>query len=71
MQPASVQRRLAPFYKNMSLKEYKFLMGNEKELTLDSLRDLLVGSDLSGFDPVAEAFKVRPPPHPAHSALRF
>lgn len=42
----------------MSVKEFKFLLGNEKELTLEQLKDLLSSTDLGGFDPVAEAFKV-------------
>ena len=42
----------------MGTKDFKFLMGNEKEMTLDSLRDLLLDNEITGFDPVAEAFKV-------------
>ena len=55
---AAAQRRLEPFYKNLALREYKFLMGNEAEMTLPQLRALLMDNEISDFDPVAEAFKV-------------
>ena len=42
----------------MPLKEYKFLMGSQSELTLEHLKDLLLNNDVTSFDPVAEAFKV-------------
>lgn len=56
-----VQKRLGPFYKNMPLREFRFLMGDESELTLDSLRALLMDNEIADFDPVAEAFKVYDP----------
>eukprot|EP00753_Platysulcus_tardus_P010494 PLAT2765.1.p2 GENE.PLAT2765.1~~PLAT2765.1.p2 ORF type:complete len:191 (+),score=96.40 PLAT2765.1:89-661(+) len=53
--------RLGAFYKNLPMREYKFLMNNKAELSLDDLRDLLDGATISDFDPVAEAFKVYDP----------
>jgi hypothetical protein len=43
----------------MPLKEYQFLMGGEASLTVDHLRDLLQDNEITGFDPIAEAFKVK------------
>jgi hypothetical protein len=43
----------------MPMKEYKFLMNNETEMTLDDLRDLLKDNEITNFDPLAEAFKVK------------
>ena len=49
------------FYKNVPLREYKFLMNNQSELSLDDLRSLLENNEIKNFDPVAEAFKVYDP----------
>ena len=43
------------------MREYKFLMNNQSELTLDDLRALLENNEIKNFDPVAEAFKVYDP----------
>ena len=45
----------------MPLREYKFLMNNQSELSLDDLRSLLENNEIKNFDPVAEAFKVYDP----------
>lgn len=45
----------------MPMREFKFLMGDDTELTLDSLRELLEDNEITDFDPVAEAFKVYDP----------
>lgn len=45
----------------MSLKEYKFLLDGQNEITREELRNLLIDNDLENFDPVAEAFKVYDP----------
>lgn len=42
----------------MHMREFRFLMGGETEITLDSLKSLLADNEIKGFDPVAEAFKV-------------
>ncbi len=57
--PPDAQKRLTPFYRHTGAKDFKMLLGSEKEMTLDMLRDLLLDTDLGAFDPVAEAFKVR------------
>jgi len=46
------------FYKNLSIREYRFLMNNKPQLTLEELYNLLVNNELTNFDPVMEAFKV-------------
>ena len=56
-----LKNRLGAFYKNVPLREYKFLMNNQSELTLDDLRNLLENNEIKNFDPVAEAFKVYDP----------
>jgi Ca2+-binding EF-hand superfamily protein len=58
---ADLKNRLGAFYKNVPLREYKFLMNNQSELTLDDLRALLENNEIKNFDPVAEAFKVYDP----------
>ena len=54
---AQLKKRLGVFYKDMPNKEYKFLMNDQSELTLDDLRELLLDNEVKNFDPVAEAFK--------------
>ena len=56
-----LKSRLGAFYKNVPIREYKFLMNNQSELTLDDLRALLENNEIKNFDPVAEAFKVYDP----------
>jgi|TARA_B110000211_G_C13749161_1_gene408011 Ca2+-binding EF-hand superfamily protein len=58
---SDLKNRLGAFYKNVPLREYKFLMNNQSELTLDDLRALLENNEIKNFDPVAEAFKVYDP----------
>ena len=58
---AQLKKRLGVFYKDMPNKEYKFLMNDQSELTLDDLRELLLENEVKNFDPVAEAFKVYDP----------
>ena len=55
------QSRLGAFYKNVPMREYKFLMSNKGELTMDDLREMLENNEVTNFDPVAEAFKVYDP----------
>ncbi len=52
---------MGAFYTNLPIKEYKFLMNGETELTYDDLYDLLKNNEVSNFDPVAEAFAVYDP----------
>lgn len=58
---SNLRKRLGVFYKNMPAKDYRFLMNNKPELTLDDLKELLLDNEVTNFDPVAEAFKVYDP----------
>lgn len=55
---ANLKKRLSVFFPNMTAKEYRFLMNNKREMTLQDLQDLLAENEVTNFDPVAEAFKV-------------
>eukprot|EP00927_Polykrikos_kofoidii_P059037 TRINITY_DN5402_c0_g1_i1.p1 TRINITY_DN5402_c0_g1~~TRINITY_DN5402_c0_g1_i1.p1 ORF type:complete len:181 (-),score=40.94 TRINITY_DN5402_c0_g1_i1:59-601(-) len=56
-----VKRRLQTFYKDISTREVKFLLNNQPEITFEELYSLLRDNQLTGFDPVKEAFKVYDP----------
>jgi Ca2+-binding EF-hand superfamily protein len=56
-----LRERLAAFYPAMPISELKFLMGDQKELSLADIRELLAESTITHFDPVLEAFKVYDP----------
>ncbi|GMI46794.1 hypothetical protein TrCOL_g2479 [Triparma columacea] len=58
---SNLKKRLGVFYKNMPNKEYRFLMNNKSEMTVQELQDLLMDNEVQNFDPVAEAFKVYDP----------
>ena len=45
----------------MPNKEFRFLMNNKSEMTLQDLKDLLIDNEVQNFDPIAEAFKVYDP----------
>lgn len=54
----ALKKRLGVLFPDMSAKEYRFLMNNKKELTVDDLKELLLENEISNFDPVTEAFRV-------------
>jgi calmodulin len=56
---ANLKKRLAVFFPEMSAKEYRFMMNNKREMTLQDFNDMLLENEVTNFDPVAEAFKVR------------
>ena len=56
-----LRSRLGAFYTNMPMKEYKFLMNNQSEMTFDDLKSLLQDNEITNFDPLAEAFKAYDP----------
>ncbi|CAN0245057.1 unnamed protein product, partial [Phaeothamnion confervicola] len=58
---SSLRRRLGCFFKDMSPREYRFLMNGKPELTLEDLNELLLDNDVADFDPVAEAFATYDP----------
>ena len=57
----NLKKRLGVFFPDLSAKEYRFMMNNRKEMTMDDLRELLVDNDITNFDPVEEAFKLYDP----------
>jgi hypothetical protein len=56
---ANLKKRLAVFFPEMSAKEYRFMMNNKREMTLQDFNDMLLDNEVTNFDPVSEAFKVR------------
>jgi calmodulin len=54
-----LKARLCIFYPNLSAAELQAMMMGKEELTEADLYDLLSSHNLSNYDPVAEAFKVR------------
>lgn len=58
---AGLKRRLGAFFPNMTAKEYRFLMNNKKEMTIDDLKDLLIDNEVTHFDPIYDAFRVFDP----------
>ena len=55
---SNLKKRLGVFFPDLSAKEYRFMMNNKKELSLDDLHELLDRNDIANFDPVEEAFKL-------------
>merc|ERR1711988_1637331 len=58
---ADLKTRCSIFYKTMTPKDYKLLVGDSGEITLKQLTKLLVQNELEDYDPVKEAFKVYDP----------
>merc|ERR1711988_596913 len=58
---ADLKARCSIFYKTMTPKDYKLLVGDSGEITLKQLTKLLVQNELEDYDPVKEAFKVYDP----------
>lgn len=58
---ATLKKRLGLMFPDMSAKDYRFLMNNKKEMSLEDLRELLLDNEIAQFDPVAEAFKAFDP----------
>eukprot|EP00656_Telonema_subtile_P050355 TRINITY_DN649_c0_g1_i2.p1 TRINITY_DN649_c0_g1~~TRINITY_DN649_c0_g1_i2.p1 ORF type:complete len:178 (+),score=57.60 TRINITY_DN649_c0_g1_i2:167-700(+) len=58
---ADLKQRCSIFYKSMTPKDYKLLVGETGEITLKQLQRLLVQNELEDYDPVKEAFKVYDP----------
>lgn len=56
-----LKMRMNTFYPNLDAREYKFLMGGEGSLTIDSLFEIMESNTLQNFDPLLEAFKVFDP----------
>ena len=56
---SNLRKRLGVFFPDMTSKEYRFLMGNRREITLEDMHEFLTDNEFTDpeFDPVADAFK--------------
>lgn len=61
-----IKKRLSTFYKNVSMKEIRYLLNNQQEISFDELYELLKNNQLKNFDPVKEAFRVYDPTGQGH-----
>jgi Ca2+-binding EF-hand superfamily protein len=52
-----LKKRLSVFAKELSSKDYKFMMAGKNDISLQELFDILRYNELDDFDPIAEAFK--------------
>jgi Ca2+-binding EF-hand superfamily protein len=57
----SLQKSLSIFYPEMTKKEYKLIMNNNKEMTYEEIESLIVDNEIANFDPTVEAFKAYDP----------
>ena len=55
---ANLKGKLGIFFPEMTAKDYRFLMNNKRELTIEDLNEILIDNEVTNFDPVLEAFKV-------------
>jgi calmodulin len=55
---SNLKKRLGVFFPDLSTKEYRFLMNNKKELSLEDLHEMIDDNDITNFDPIEEAFKL-------------
>lgn len=55
---SNLKKKFGVFFPDMTSKEYRFLMNNNREMTADDLYDLVKDNSIEDFDPVAEAFKL-------------
>jgi len=62
----TLKKRLGVFFPEMTAREFRFLMNNKKEITLDDLIELIEDNDIQNYDPVAEAFKAYDPHSQGH-----
>lgn len=53
---SDLKKKISLFAKEMTSKDYKFLMAGKNEITLRELHDILKYNELEDFDPIAEAF---------------
>ena len=57
----NLQKSLNIFYPEMTKKDYKLIMNNNKEMTYEEIESLVIDNEITNFDPVAEAFKAYDP----------
>lgn len=53
-----LRKSLSVFFPDISLRDLKFLMNNNKDLSIADLWDLLENNKINNFDPVAEAYAI-------------
>lgn len=58
---SNLRARLSIFYDKLTPKDARLLMNDEEEVSEEFLSALLLGSEVTDFDPVAEAFKAYDP----------
>lgn len=58
---ANLKKKLGVFFPELTAKDYRFLMNNKKDLSMEDIEELLLDNDVSNFDPIAEAFKAFDP----------
>jgi hypothetical protein len=63
----NLKKKLGPLLPELTSKEYRFLMNDKKDFSLDDLKNILMENEISHFDPVAEAYKIFA--HSAESSL--
>lgn len=52
----SLKKVLGVFFPEMTAKEFRFLMNNQKSLSLEDIERFVKDNEIQNFDPVAEAF---------------
>lgn len=57
----TLKKRLGSLFPNMTAKDFRFLMNNKKEMTVEDLKELIIDNEVTQFDPVAEAFRTFDP----------
>jgi calmodulin len=57
----NLRARLSIFYDKLTPKDARLLMNDEDDISEEFLRALLLGNEVTDFDPVAEAFKAYDP----------
>lgn len=58
---ATLKKKFGVFFPELSLRDYKFLMNDQRHFTLDDMRSLLLENEVCNFDPIAEAFQCYDP----------
>jgi calmodulin len=58
---ADLKKKVPMFAKDMTNRDFKFLMAGKQDLSLRELYDILKYNELEDFDPVAEAFRFYDP----------
>jgi len=65
-----IKKRVSSFAREMTTRDYKFLMSGKNTITIRELMEILEYNELEDFDPVAEAFKFFDPEETGYVDLR-